>query len=148
MADTMKDIINIDGMHCASCVRTIENSVNKVKGVHEGNVNLASGKATVTYDPAITNRQEIEQAINKTGYKAVKAEDAHHDHQEMMREREIKILRPKIIIGAAVGLLIMWATIPGVMETAPSFLKNPFVQLAIATPIQFWAAWQFAWSCA
>ena len=104
---TTKETIVIDGMHCASCVRTIERSLSKVAGVSEANVNLATSKATVTYDSAQTTRQALEAAINKTGYKAVKEGEVHHDHQEMMREREINILRPKIIAGIVAGLLIM-----------------------------------------
>ncbi len=143
MATQTKDTINIDGMHCASCVTMIERSLSKVPGVSEANVNLATGKATVTYDPTIAIRPHLENAINSTGYKAVKPEDAHHDHQEMMREREIKVLRPKIIIGTIAGLIILWGSFPGLVDTAPEIVKNPFFQLILATPIQFWAAWQF-----
>ena len=60
-----------------------------------------------------------------------------------MREKEIKILRPKIIAGAVVGLIVLWGSFPGLVETAPDVIKNPFFQLVLATPIQFWAAWQF-----
>ena len=142
-SQTIKETIIIDGMHCASCVRTIERSLSKVNGVQEANVNLATGKATVIYDQTQATRQHLEEAVNRTGYKAVKEDEVHHDHQEMMREREINILRPKIISGIVAGLLIMWGTLPIIIDTAPDLLKNFYVQLAIATPIQFWAAWQF-----
>lgn len=137
------ETINIEGMHCASCVRMIERSLGKVEGVHEANVNLASGKAMVAYDPVIANRTELERAINNTGYKAVAKEHEQHNHQEMLREQEIKILRPKIITGIIVGLIVMWGSIPGVMETAPALVRNFYFQLILATPIQFWAGWQF-----
>lgn len=138
-----KETIDIEGMHCASCVRMIERALGKVQGVHEANVNLATSKATVIYDPAKTDRSALDKAINNTGYKAVKAEDVQHDHQEMMREREIKALRPKIITGAVAGLIILWGTFPGLIDIAPALVKNPLFQLILATPIQFWAAWQF-----
>lgn len=138
-----KETIVIEGMHCASCVRTIERSLSKVKGVKEANVNLATGKATITYDQTLSQRKELDAAIDRTGYIAVKEGEAHHNHQEMMREQEIKSLRPKIIAGTIVGLLILWGSFPGLIETAPELLKNFYVQLIIATPIQFWAAWQF-----
>ncbi len=138
-----KETIVIEGMHCASCVRTIERSLSKVKGVKEANVNLATGKATVTYDQTLSQRKDLDAAIDRTGYKAVDEGKAHHNHQEMMREQEIKSLRPKIIAGTIAGLLILWGSFPGLIETAPELLKNFYVQLIIATPIQFWAAWQF-----
>lgn len=121
----------------------IERSLSKVKGVKEANVNLATSKANITYDPSISTRKDLEAAIDRTGYKASKVGEDHHNHQEMLREQEIKSLRPKIIVGAVVGLLILWGSFPGLIETAPEFLKNFYVQLAIATPVQFWAAWQF-----
>ncbi|MBI4948313.1 copper-translocating P-type ATPase [Candidatus Berkelbacteria bacterium] len=141
--ETKKEVIDIDGMHCASCVHMIERSLNKVPGVQEANVNLATGKAVVTYDQNISKRADLEEAVNRTGYKAVKAADMHHDHQEMMRERELKLLKPKIIAGAIVGLIVMWGTLPGLIDFAPAIIKNFYFQLLLATPIQFWAGWQF-----
>ncbi|QQG50279.1 MAG: copper-translocating P-type ATPase [Candidatus Berkelbacteria bacterium] len=138
-----KETINIEGMHCASCVRTIERSLTKVPGVHEANVNLVTGKATVAYDHKHATRHDLEAAVNRVGYKAVPAGSEQHDHQEMMRERELKILKPKIIAGFLVGLVVMWGSVPGVMETAPEIVKNFYFQLLLATPIQFWAGWQF-----
>lgn len=137
-----KTTIGIDGMHCASCVRTIERSLSKVSGVTEANVNLATNSATITHASS-TDRQQLEEAVNRTGYKALKAETNHHDHQDMVREQEVKKLRPKIVIGAITGLLVMWGTIPGIMDTAPELIKNFYVQLILATPVQFWAGWQF-----
>ena len=43
--------LEITGMTCASCVRRIEKSLNKVDGVNTAQVNLATEVATVTYDP-------------------------------------------------------------------------------------------------
>lgn len=142
-ADHKKEILVIEGMHCASCVRTIERSLSKVNGVHETNVSLVTGKAMVAYDQAKASRQELEEAINRTGYKAVKVGEEHHDHQEMMREKELKTLKPKIFVGALVGLIVMWGSVPGLMDTAPAIVKNFYFQLLLATPIQFWAGWQF-----
>ena len=40
----------IKGMHCASCVLLIERSLRKVAGISQATVNLATEKATVSYD--------------------------------------------------------------------------------------------------
>ncbi|MDH5461462.1 MAG: heavy-metal-associated domain-containing protein, partial [Candidatus Bathyarchaeota archaeon] len=44
-------MLRIGGMTCASCAQTIENALRKKKGIKEANVNLATEKATVTYNP-------------------------------------------------------------------------------------------------
>ena len=71
-----KAIINITGMHCSSCVVTIENALKKTPGVSNANVNFASEKAYVEYDPAKTTLKELHQAIVKTGYKTIMPEKA------------------------------------------------------------------------
>ncbi len=69
-----KTIIPISGMNCVSCARAIENSIKKVNGVKEVNVNFASEKAHITYDPEISQREEFERAIENAGYKVRKKE--------------------------------------------------------------------------
>ncbi|MBI2034270.1 MAG: cation transporter, partial [Candidatus Levybacteria bacterium] len=46
----IKKAFPIKGMHCASCVKVTERALKKVPGVKEAVVNLATEKATVTYD--------------------------------------------------------------------------------------------------
>ncbi len=65
-----KKTIPIGGMHCASCAQTIEGALRKAPGIKEASVNLATEKAYVTYDPNITNENEVIATINSTGYEA------------------------------------------------------------------------------
>ncbi len=67
---TTKSIIPISGMHCASCVRTIETALKKVPGVANAVVNFASSRAYVDYDPNLTSEKMLKEAIDKTGYKS------------------------------------------------------------------------------
>ena len=52
MNETTHLTLPITGMTCANCSATIERNLKKMPGVARRNVNLASEKATVTYDPA------------------------------------------------------------------------------------------------
>lgn len=60
------------GMTCANCVATVERSAKKVEGVTDANVNFASEKVTVTYDPAVIGRKEVTEKViervKKAGY--------------------------------------------------------------------------------
>lgn len=58
-------------MTCASCAQTIERSLTKTTGIIESSVNLATEKATVTFNPELITYDEIIQTINNTGYKAI-----------------------------------------------------------------------------
>jgi P-type Cu+ transporter len=41
------------------------------------------------------------------------------------------------------GGLILWGSFPGLMKTSPEILQNFWIQLLLATPVQFWAGWDF-----
>ena len=72
-ADTQlleKRTLDLQGMHCASCVARIERSLKKVAGVEEAAVNLATNRASVTYDPALTSLAAMVAAVEKAGYGA------------------------------------------------------------------------------
>ena len=61
-------ILPIEGMTCASCVRRVEKALAKVEGVHEVGVNLATERATVTYDPAVVSMADMRAAVERAGY--------------------------------------------------------------------------------
>ena len=55
--------VGVEGMTCASCVNRIERFLRATDGVAEANVNLATERATVSIDPAVAGRAEVEAAI-------------------------------------------------------------------------------------
>lgn len=71
-----KVVLNITGMHCSSCVGTIENALKKVPGVSSAKVNFASEKAFVEYDSTKTNIDNLHQAVAKAGYKTIRLKQA------------------------------------------------------------------------
>lgn len=72
MKKLIKDTYAIEGMTCASCAQTVEKSVNKLKGIQDVSVNLATEKMSVSYDGAALSGNDIEQAVEDAGYKALK----------------------------------------------------------------------------
>jgi Cu+-exporting ATPase len=62
--------LEITGMTCASCVRRIEKSLNKLDGVQAAQVNLATEVATVTYDPNAVGLDELISTVAAAGYGA------------------------------------------------------------------------------
>ena len=52
-------VLDIGGMHCATCAQTIERRLPKLKGVIYATVNLAAEKAIINYDPNVTDQKAI-----------------------------------------------------------------------------------------
>jgi len=60
--------IPVLGMSCAACAATIERSLRDVPGVGEANVNFATSRATVLFDPALIDTSALIATVRKTGY--------------------------------------------------------------------------------
>src|ERR687898_1265464 len=58
----------VTGMTCASCVNRVEKAIGKVPGVERAAVNLATERATVSYDPEETTVAAIAAAVERAGY--------------------------------------------------------------------------------
>lgn len=58
----------INGMTCSGCEEHVKLEVNKLTGIIQTNVSYESGKAIIEFDQAQTGIEEIEKAIEKTGY--------------------------------------------------------------------------------
>ncbi|OGM26614.1 copper-translocating P-type ATPase [Candidatus Woesebacteria bacterium RIFCSPHIGHO2_02_FULL_38_9] len=139
-----KKTFPIKGMHCASCVRIIERSLKNVDGILDCNVNLATEKATVTYDATKVTNDLIASAVSNVGYKALIDEEIKsQDEESHEKQKELNDLKQKTIFSLILGGIILWGSFPGLINTAPGFLKNPFLQFLLATPIQFWAGFEF-----
>jgi Cu+-exporting ATPase len=68
---TKKISLPIGGMTCASCVERNEKVLRLVPGVERADVNFATEKATVEYDPAIAGVRDLVDAVQKTGYQVI-----------------------------------------------------------------------------
>ena len=66
--------ILIEGMHCGSCVALVEETLTEHDGVTEASVDLDSGLASVSYDPAAVEVATLTAAIQEAGYAATPAD--------------------------------------------------------------------------
>ena len=138
-------VLPIEGMTCASCVNRIERFVNKVEGVSQVNVNLATERASISFDPAATSVVELRAAVRAAGYEVredpteaahVTAGEAQVDAHEAAREREIADLWRKSTVSIGVGAVMMGLMyLPLGMDL---MLIAPLLLIAAAI-VQFWA---------
>ena len=68
MSDQKHLTLPILGMTCANCVATVERNLKRVDGVEAANVNLASERAAVTYDPDKANLDDFIKRVQGAGY--------------------------------------------------------------------------------
>lgn len=136
----------VSGMTCATCANRVEKRLNKLDGVNKATVNFALESATVDFNPDEVNVNEMKSAITKLGYKLeVKPDDqdASTDH----RLQEIERQKKKFIISFILSFPLLWAMVSHFSFTSfiylPDMLMNPWVQLALATPVQFIIGGQF-----
>ena len=133
---------NIKGMHCASCVNVLERSLKKVPGVSVANVNLATEQATVSFDPNRCKEEDLSKAVEKVGYQAEMLATAKSEEAIAKdKQRELKDLKTKVVVSLGLGVLILWGSFPGLMETSPAILKNFWVQLDLALQVPLWAGY-------
>jgi Cu+-exporting ATPase len=69
-----KQTLQIEGMHCASCVSAVEKSLNSLHGVEQASVNLATESATVSFDQEQVNEQQLQKAVEDAGYEVAEEE--------------------------------------------------------------------------
>ncbi|MFN3892919.1 MAG: heavy metal translocating P-type ATPase [Beijerinckiaceae bacterium] len=129
--------LSIEGMTCASCVSRVEKALENVAGVEKAEVNLATEKASVTYLPGAARPLDLVAAVEDAGYGAsVIGEDgerqAEADKRDAARRRS-ETLRLVLAIALSAPLLLPMFGVP----------VSPWIQFALATPVQFWLGSRF-----
>ncbi len=152
------------GMHCSACAVRIEKALNKTAGVENANVNFATTRATVTYDPAQTDPDKLREAVQKAGYDAIVQEPTNEgaapaqslaDAEIEARDREFNEQKNKFIIALVltipVAVMAMGGHLSPALERFFNFPGRAYVELALTTPVLFWAGREFftgAWAAA
>ncbi|ACP13961.1 heavy metal translocating P-type ATPase [Bacillus anthracis] len=136
----------VSGMTCAACANRVEKRLNKLEGVNGATVNFALESATVDFNPDEINVNEMKSAITKLGYK-LEVKSDEQDESTDHRLQEIERQKKKFIISFILSFPLLWAMVSHFSFTSfiylPDMLMNPWVQLALATPVQFIIGGQF-----
>ena len=130
--------LQVGGMTCVNCAKTIEKALNSREGVYNATVVFAAEKVAVEYNPDQISLPAIKKVIQDAGYTVVepKPQDGAEDKA---RKRHIQHL--KLLLTASIGLTIpiialMWLS-PLPME------QTNILMFLLATPVQFVVGWTF-----
>ena len=139
MAQTIN--FQLEGMRCAACASAIEKAIAKVPGVESSQVNFALEQATVNYQEQVST-EAIEKAVEKAGYHAkALPKDGRGLREETEQQRPV-IFQPKLLVGLVVSGVLFFGSLPMMLGINipyfPHIFHNPWLQWALATPVQFW----------
>jgi Cu+-exporting ATPase len=142
---TEKVTLAIEGMTCAACAARIEKGLNRLEGVSQATVNLATNSGVVEYDEGVTSIEVILEKIKKLGYKG-----AVRNEKEDSADRRKKVIQEKkrqLLISIVLSLPLLYTMLAHMpFDTGlpiPHLLMNPWFQLLLATPVQFYIGGPF-----
>ena len=152
------------GMHCAACANRIEKALNRAPGVEHCNVNYATTRATVSYDPAQTDAHKLKQVVQDAGYDAIvpdqprgqprgDATNSHHDSsgvqdaENLARAEEYARQKRKFLIALVltlpVAVLGMGGHLfPSLAQTL-NFAGREWIELVLTSVVLFGAGAEF-----
>jgi Cu+-exporting ATPase len=127
--------LSVTGMTCASCVARVEKALLRVPGVSGATVNLATETATIQA-PSSVPVAALKTAIEKAGYAA-----------DEVREQNVQPATAfpdwwPVAVSAVLALPLIAPMLFQYLLGIEWMLEG-WVQLALATPVQFWLGWRF-----
>ena len=132
---------SITGMTCAACAARIERALNRLPET-QATVNLATERARVRYIPGLVTREQLLAAIRRVGYGAEEVRGGENDAERLRRAADYTTLLRQFWFALAL-------TAPLLVQMAWMFsghhaeLLPRWLQLALATPVQFWIGRRF-----
>lgn len=146
----MIERIQIGGMSCAACVGRVERVIRALPGVEEATVNLATGSATIIFQPEQIDRARIAGAIRAAGYEPGEPAASAFSVQDT-RDDELIRLRRDLAGAAALTLpLVLLSMGPMMLPGFAALLDRVaapalwhWTEFALTTPVLFWFGRRF-----
>lgn len=145
-------IVTIKGMHCASCASIITKNISRLSGIKEVSVNFANEKARLSYDESKVSLQDMNDAIEKLGYRFEQnnglMQDPSHDHNHIEKVSDKELVeqkkRMKFVVPTTfiIFVYMMWDIVARTIKILPEIpvsmeIINPIFTI-LATGMMFW----------
>ncbi len=135
----------VDGLRCGACSWLVEQGLRRQPGVTAASVNLATGRATLRWDPAIARLSTLLDAVGRLGYRALPFDARERDAQ--LQRTSKALLRRLFIAGLAMMQVMMYALPvyvagPGDIEHEHEQLMR-WASLLLTLPVVFYSASPF-----
>ena len=138
-----KRYFKVDGMHCASCAKSIESMLGSMEGVHAARVNFADESVFVEYDRQKQTPSAMKRAVQQIGYDLVLNQSPDRDQETQKEKQKLRHTQKRATLSIAFAL--------------PVFVLSMFIQdfpykngllLALTLPVITWFGrefFQIAW---
>ncbi|WP_248281168.1 heavy metal translocating P-type ATPase [Azoarcus sp. TTM-91] len=136
----------IAGMSCAACATRLEKVLNRLPGV-QASVSFASERASLRYTPGLSTVEGVKAAVARAGFEAHETSTAQREQERDRQKRAWNAELRRFCIAALLSLPLL-AQMPvmfgagwggeGHYDIVPRWL-----QLILATPVQFWIGARF-----
>lgn len=135
---------DVEGMHCASCVTSIETSVGKLENINQASVNLATNTLQVEGD---FTDEEVIGLVEDVGYKAkVKEDKSLHEgrvEEENKQQQREDNLKRRVILGFLFAIPLIYISmgtmvglpVPNIIEPNANPFNFAILQMVVTIPI-------------
>ena len=124
----------IEGMTCAACATRIGKGLSRIEGVAQADVNLAAARATVQFDPEVTDRTAFTAKIESLGYHVPEV-----DRRDEAEAEHARVLGRRLVIATILTIpTVLISMVPALM-----FQNWQWVALVLSTPVVFYCGWGF-----
>jgi len=136
----IKKSMRVDGMTCAMCAKTIENTFANYEDI-SAKVNVGAGKVLFTYDEQVYSLVQIAEMVKEVGYSPVLEETL--EDNKLLRIK----MRKDIYISVFFSIPLLWAMFSHLngfdMLYVPELFKNGIFQLIVAGIVQIYIGRRF-----
>ena len=140
-----KEEFALEGLQCAGCVSTVEKVVRDLPGVKEANVNLATEKMMVQFNPKEADVQKIMETVSLAGYQAILINDEEDvlEKTAIKKEKQLQSLKVRAWVSGVFAIVLLYIAMGEMIGLPlPQFLQpmeHPIVfsvtQLILVIPI-------------
>jgi Cu+-exporting ATPase len=135
----------VSGMHCASCVSRIENSLLHHQGVVKATANLATSKVSIEFISGEITLEQLKKAIEDLGYQVLETSSSALEESpvDKIAIHELLELKRKLLIGGFLAVFIFLGNMKDVIPWVPAWLSNQYLLFLMATVVQFYIGRDF-----
>lgn len=135
--------LDVSGMTCAACSTRLEKVLSRLPGVELAAVNLATEKASLTVHLGTISQDELIASVARAGFSAIPAitSSEQRAQAEAKARRQDRREQNRLIISALLTLPLALPML--LMLFGIEWALSPWLQFALATPVQFWSGRHF-----
>ena len=140
-----KEEFALEGLQCAGCVSTVEKVVRDLPGVKEANVNLATEKMMVQFNPKEADVQKIMETVSLAGYQAILINDEEDvlEKTAMKKEKQLQSLKVRAWVSGVFAIVLLYIAmgemirlpLPQILQPMEHPIVFSVTQLILVTPV-------------